>query len=73
MASSAIKGYSSIERAGYKNDKVRLRNMFIGIRSKHPVLKVAETNMISMESNYDAIKNNGAETKENIDIFLAPE
>lgn len=38
---STIKGYSAIERAGYHADKVRLKNIFVGIKSKQPVIKVA--------------------------------
>lgn len=48
---SAIKGYAAIERAGFKTDKVRLRNIFVGIKDKEPIIKVAETNLIAPESN----------------------
>lgn len=34
FVSSTVKGYAAIERAGFKTDRVRLKNIFIGIKNK---------------------------------------
>ena len=70
---SAIRGYASIERAGFKTDKVRLRNIFVGIKNKEPLIKVAETNLIAPDSNYEAMLNKGPFATLNRDIYLSPE
>lgn len=70
---SAIHGYASIERAGFKTDKVRLRNIFFGIKNKEPVIKVAETNLIAPQSNYESMINKGPFAAHNKDIYLSPE
>lgn len=49
---STIKGYSAIERAGYRTDKIRLKNIFVGIKDKSSIIKVAENSLIEPKSNF---------------------
>lgn len=34
FVSSTVKGYTNIEQAGFKTDKVRLKNIFFGIKNR---------------------------------------
>lgn len=38
---STVRGYSNIEKAGFQTDKIRLKNIFIGIKNRQPIIKVA--------------------------------
>ena len=44
--SDMVEGYACIERSGLKVDKVRLKNIYISIKSKQPVVKVAQNDFM---------------------------
>lgn len=70
---STIKGYADIERGGFPTDKVRLKNIFIGIKDRDPIIKVAETNLLASNSNYADFIKKGPHHDLNRDIYLSPE
>ena len=47
--------------------------MFIGIKNKEPVLKVAETHLIETFPNILEVYKKGGDNLDNRDVFLAPE
>ena len=49
---STIRGYANLEREGFRTDTVRLKNIFIGLKNRESVIKVAETNLLASKSNY---------------------
>lgn len=49
---STVRGYSNIEKAGFRADKVGLKNVFIGIKNRQQVIKVAESSLIEPKSNF---------------------
>lgn len=69
---AAIKGYAKIEQGGYKNDKIRLKNMFVGIQDKAEAPKVIDSSLLREASNYDCIRSHGFLTQATKDIYLAP-
>jgi hypothetical protein len=56
---SCIKGYALIEREGesigqsslFRNDKIRLKNIFFGIKNKESLIKIAESSLLNEKSN----------------------
>ena len=67
-----MKGYSAIERAGFKVDRVRLKNIFIGIKNKDSVIKVAENSLLEPKSNFQNMIDDGPNNVNNRDIYLSP-
>jgi hypothetical protein len=70
--SSTVKGYAGIERVGLCNDKVRLKNIFIGIKGREPIIKVAENSLIDQKSNFKYMMQDGPNKETNRDIYLSP-
>lgn len=64
MIISCVKGYGLIERnrhedgAIFKNDKIRLKNIFFGIKNKESLIKVPESSLLSEKSNLSCIFDN---------------
>jgi hypothetical protein len=52
------------------NDKVRLKNIYFGIKDKSTNIKVIDSKLFPTDNNFLAIKNNHEDTQ---DIFLSPE
>lgn len=57
----------------FKNDKIRLKNLFFGIKNKESLIKVAESSLLNEKSNLACIFDNAFDIPENRDIYLAPE
>ena len=70
IIAGAIRGYSSHEALSIPNDKVRLKNIYFGIKDKSPIVKVIDSKLFPDPNNVSTVKNRAANHE---DIFLAPE
>lgn len=66
----AIRGYAALEEHKIPNDKVRLKNIYFGIKEKAPITKIIDSKLFPTDNNLNAIK---SKSGPNDDIFLAPE
>lgn len=55
---------------GIPTNKVRLRNIYFGLKDQTPIIKVADSNLFPTRPNAEAIRNR---EEDNDDIFLSPE
>lgn len=69
LLAGAIRGYSALEDAKIPNDKVRLKNIYFGIKDRGSIVKVIDSKLFPTENNIKAIRSRDG----NDDIFLAPE
>lgn len=65
----AVRGYALIEREGIANDKIRLKNMYFGLKDQVPILKVADSNLFPTKSNFLSVASGDSDIE---DIFLSP-
>ena len=70
IIAGAIRGYSALETISIPNDKVRLKNIYFGIKDKSPIVKVIDSKLFPDQNNIGAVK---SRTGSLDDIFLAPE
>ena len=69
LASGLIQGYAALEAEKIINDKVRINNIYFGIKEGSSLPKVIDSSLFPSPTNIQAIKN-GSFTDE---IFLPPE
>jgi hypothetical protein len=55
ILAGAVKGYASVEREGIPNDKVRLKNIYFGLKDQIPIVKIADSNLFPSKSNFLAV------------------
>lgn len=53
----AVKGYAALEAANIPNDKVRLRNIYFGVKDKQTNVKVIDSKLFPNANNITAVKN----------------
>lgn len=69
IITGAIRGYSSLEGQQIPNDKVRLKNIYFGIKDKSTNIKVIDSKLFPTDNNINAVKNRKDDIQ---DVFLAP-
>ena len=52
----AIRGYASLEENKIPNDKVRLRNIYFGIKDKSPITKIIDSRLFPSDNNVTTVK-----------------
>jgi hypothetical protein len=70
ILAGAIKGYASVEAQGFSNSKIRLKNIYFGLKDQTPIVKIADSNLFRTKPNVDMIRLRDSDTE---DIFLSPE
>lgn len=70
ILAGSIKGFASIEAEGFQNNKIRLKNIYFGLKDQIPIVKVADSNLFRTKANVDMIRLRDSDTD---DIFLSPE
>ena len=53
----AIRGYAALEEKKVANDKVRLRNIYFGIKDKSPITKIVDSKLFPTENNLTVVRN----------------
>ena len=66
----AIRGYAALEEQKIPNDKVRLRNIYFGIKDKSPITKIVDSRLFPTDNNLTTVKKKSGPRD---DIFLSPE
>ena len=66
----AIRGYAALEERKIPNDKVRLRNIYFGIKDKSPITKIVDSKLFPTDNNLTIVRNK-SEVRD--DVFLSPE
>lgn len=70
ILAGAVKGFASVEAQGFLNNKIRLKNIYFGLKDQTPIVKVADSNLFRTRANVDMIRLRESDTD---DIFLSPE
>ena len=60
IIAGSIRGYSSLEVLSIPNDKVRLKNIYFGIKDKSPIVKVIDSKLFPDQNNLNLAKTRGA-------------
>lgn len=56
IIAGAIRGYSALEASAIPNDKVRLQNIYFGIKDKLPIVKVIDSKLFPSDNNVTAVR-----------------
>ena len=52
-----VKGYAALEEQKIPNDKVRVKNIYFGLKDKDPYIKVIDSKLFPTKSNLECIRN----------------
>lgn len=70
ILSGAVRGFAALEKLGIPNDKIKLKNVYFGLKEQTPIVKVADSHMFAIRSNCENVRMKDPSTD---DIFLSPE
>lgn len=57
ILAGSVKGFASVEALGIPTNKVRLRNIYFGLKEQTPIIKIADSNLFPTKSNAELIRN----------------
>lgn len=53
----AIRGYAFLEELNLINDKIRIKNIYFGLKEKDPCIKITDSKLFPTSSNLDIVRN----------------